>query len=214
MPPIRKIFLFWMVGTSSILLIVAVLFLRKPDPADPAPCGCRREFWQGPRGARLPSPRGTRGAPRRAGVPGDEIAHRCARSSSATAMLAGVSHDFAHHPDPLQARTGADRRQSGNRWDAQGCRRDVRHAGGLPLVCAPATAASRRSRPTWRRRWRNCAAMPSANGHTANGGVSRTSGRDGEGRRRSKTLPRQPRVQCGAATPTRFPSPATAIIVI
>ncbi len=88
-----EIFVFWMVGTSSILLIVAVLVPAQPNQADPAAGGCRRELRQRPRGAQLPSPRGTRGAPRGARVPGDEW--RIERSiEQRTAMLAGVSHDL------------------------------------------------------------------------------------------------------------------------
>ena len=48
----------------------------QPDQADPAAGGCRRKLRQGPRGAELPPPRRARSAPRRAGVPRDEIAHR------------------------------------------------------------------------------------------------------------------------------------------
>ena len=48
----------------------------QPDQADPAAGGRRRKLRQGPRGAELPAPRRARSAPRRAGVPRDEIAHR------------------------------------------------------------------------------------------------------------------------------------------
>ena len=48
----------------------------QPDQADPAAGRRRRKLRQGPRSAELPSPRRPRSAPRRAGLPGDEIAHR------------------------------------------------------------------------------------------------------------------------------------------
>ncbi len=52
-----EIFIFWMLGTSSILLIVAVLVPAQPDQADPAAGGGRRKLRQGPRGAELPPAR-------------------------------------------------------------------------------------------------------------------------------------------------------------
>ena len=71
-----EIFIFWMLGTSSILLIVVGAVPAQPDQADPAAGGRRRKFRQGPRGAELPAARRARGAPRRAGLPRDEGAHR------------------------------------------------------------------------------------------------------------------------------------------
>ena len=107
----------------------------QPDQADPAAGRCRRKLRQGPRGAELPSPRRARSAPRRARLSRDEIAHR-ALDRAAHRDAGRRQPRSAHHPDPLQAGTGADRRQSGSRRHAQGCRRDVRHAGGLSGVRA------------------------------------------------------------------------------
>ena len=86
----------------------------QPDQADPAAGGRRRKLRQGPRGAELPPPRRARGAPRGAGLPGDEGAHR-ALDRAAHRDAGRRQPRSAHHPDPLQARTGADRRQSRDR---------------------------------------------------------------------------------------------------
>ena len=54
-----EIFIFWMLGTSSILLDRRGLVPAQPDQADPAAGRGRRKLWQGARGAKLPSPRRT-----------------------------------------------------------------------------------------------------------------------------------------------------------
>jgi len=88
-----EIFIFWMVGTSSILLIVAVLFLRnqiKPilrlaDAAESFGKGREQPDFR-PRGAR---------EVRRAAQAFYEMKTRIERSiEQRTAMLAGVSHDL------------------------------------------------------------------------------------------------------------------------
>ena len=71
-----EIFLFWMVGHLVDPADRRGAVPAQPDQADPAAGGRRRKFRQGPRGAELPSPRRARSAPRRAGLPRDEIAHR------------------------------------------------------------------------------------------------------------------------------------------
>ena len=156
-----EIFLFWMVGTSSILLIVAVLFLRNQIRPILRLADAAESFGKG-REAPNFRPRGAREV-RRAAQAFLEMKARIERSiEQRTAMLAGVVARSAHHPDPLQARTGADRRQSRR---STAC---ARMSTRCPACWRPiwrsraATAASRRSRPTWRRRWRNCAATPSA----------------------------------------------------
>ena len=71
-----EIFIFWMLGTSSILLIVAVLFLRNQIKPILRLADAAESFGKGreapnfrPRGAREVRQRG-------AGVPGNEGAHR------------------------------------------------------------------------------------------------------------------------------------------
>ena len=78
-----EIFLFWMIGTSVVLLFGRHPVPAQPDPADPAAGGRRGELRQGPRGAELPSARRARGAPRGGGLHRDENAASSARSSSA-----------------------------------------------------------------------------------------------------------------------------------
>ena len=78
------IFLMWMVGTSVVLLTVAILFLRNQIRPDPAAGGSGRRVRQGPaRPAGLPPARRARGAPGGAGVPGDARSHHATTSSSA-----------------------------------------------------------------------------------------------------------------------------------
>ena len=105
-----EIFLLWMVGTSLVLLAVAIAVPAQPDPADPAARRRRRELRQGPRGAGLPAARRARGAPRGARLHRDEDAHR-ARDRAAHRDAGRRVARPAHRPDPLQARTGAARRQ-------------------------------------------------------------------------------------------------------
>ena len=77
----------------------------QPDQADPAAGGRRRKFRQGPRGAELPAPRRAGSPPRGAGIFGNEGAHR-ALDRAAHRDAGRRQPRSAHHPDPLQARTG------------------------------------------------------------------------------------------------------------
>ena len=88
-----EIFLFWMVGTSSILLIVAVLFLRNQIKPILRLADAAESFGKG-REAPNFRPRGAREV-RRAAVAFLEMKSRIERSiEQRTAMLAGVSHDL------------------------------------------------------------------------------------------------------------------------
>ena len=95
-PPIRKSSSFWMLGTSSILLIVAVLFLRK-SRSSLFSCGWRdaaESFGKGREALELPAPRRARSAAR-GNRHSWEMKARIERSiEQRTAMLAGVSHDL------------------------------------------------------------------------------------------------------------------------
>src|SRR6202008_200061 len=97
-----EIFLFWMVGTSSILLIVAVLFLRNQIKPILRLGGAASNFVKGREPPDL--------RPRGQGIHRHEIAHR-ARAREAHRDAGRRQPRFAHHPDPLQARAGTDRRQ-------------------------------------------------------------------------------------------------------
>src|SRR6266700_1954825 len=87
------IFLFWMVGTSSILLIVAVLFLRNQIRPILRLADAAESFGKGREAPNL-RPRGAREV-RRAAQAFLEMKSRIERSiEQRTAMLAGVSHDL------------------------------------------------------------------------------------------------------------------------
>src|SRR6201991_1944210 len=88
-----EIFLFWMVGTSSILLIVAVLFLRNQIRPILRLADAAESFGKG-REAPNFRPRGAREV-RRAAHAFMEMKRRVERTmEQRTAMLAGVSHDL------------------------------------------------------------------------------------------------------------------------
>src|SRR5580704_14568801 len=88
-----EIFLFWMVGTSSILLIVAVLFLRNQIRPILRLADAAESFGKG-REAPDFRPRGAREV-RQAANAFLEMKSRIERSiEQRTAMLAGVSHDL------------------------------------------------------------------------------------------------------------------------
>ena len=121
-----EIFLFWMVGTSSILLIVAVLFLRnqiKPilrlaDAAD--------SFGKG-REAPNFRPRGAREV-RRAAQAFLEMKSRIERAiEQRTAMLAGVSHDLR----TILTRFKLELELIGDSPELEGMRKDVDEMSGM-----------------------------------------------------------------------------------
>src|SRR5437879_8293433 len=88
-----EIFIFWMLGTSSILLIVAVLFLRNQIRPILRLADAAESFGKG---REVPNfrPRGAREV-RRAAQAFVEMKSRIERSiEQRTAMLAGVSHDL------------------------------------------------------------------------------------------------------------------------
>jgi two-component system osmolarity sensor histidine kinase EnvZ len=88
-----QIFLFWMVGTSTILLIVAVLFLRNQVRPILRLADAAESFGKG-REAPNFRPRGAREV-RRAAQAFLEMKARVERTmEQRTAMLAGVSHDL------------------------------------------------------------------------------------------------------------------------
>src|SRR6478609_2239763 len=88
-----EIFIFWMLGTSSILLIVAVLFLRNQIRPILRMADAAESFGKG-REAPNFRPRGAREV-RRAAQAFLEMKARIERSiEQRTAMLAGVSHDL------------------------------------------------------------------------------------------------------------------------
>ena len=138
-----EIFLFWMVGTSLVLLIVAILFLRNQIKPILRLADAAESFGKG---REVPNfrPRGAREVRRaaqafiemkRAHRAHDRAAHRDAGRRVARP---------AHHPDALQARARADRRQPGSR------RHDARMSTRWPACSrpiSPSRAATRGEQP-------------------------------------------------------------------
>ena len=115
-----EIFLFWMLGTSSILLIVAVLFLRNQIRPILRLADAAESFGMG-REAPNFRPRGAREV-RRAAYAFIEMKSRIERSiEQRTAMLAGVSHDLR----TILTRFKLELALTGDTPEADGMRRDV-----------------------------------------------------------------------------------------
>ncbi|RTL48347.1 MAG: HAMP domain-containing protein [Bradyrhizobiaceae bacterium] len=115
-----EIFLFWMVGTSVILLIVAVLFLRNQIKPILRLADAAENFGKG---REVPDfrPRGAREV-RRAAQAFIEMKRRIERSiEQRTAMLAGVSHDLR----TILTRFKLELELIGDSPEVEGMRRDV-----------------------------------------------------------------------------------------
>ena len=123
------IFILWMVGTSVVLLAVAIAVPAQPDPADPAACGRGREPRQGAVD-RVSAERRARGAAGRLCLPRDEAPDR-ARHGAAHHDAERRQPRPAHGADALQAVAGAPGRRARQRGHAQGHRRDGPDARGL-----------------------------------------------------------------------------------
>ncbi|MEA2942201.1 MAG: two-component system, OmpR family, osmolarity sensor histidine kinase EnvZ, partial [Bradyrhizobium sp.] len=121
-----EIFLFWMVGTSSILLIVAVLFLRNQIKPILRLADAAESFGKG-REAPNFHPRGAREV-RRAAQAFIEMKSRIERSiEQRTAMLAGVSHDLR----TILTRFKLELALIGDSPEVDGMRRDVDEMSGM-----------------------------------------------------------------------------------
>ncbi len=121
-----EIFLFWMVGTSSILLIVAVLFLRNQIKPILRLADAAENFGKG-REAPDFRPRGAREV-RRAAQAFMEMKARIERSiEQRTAMLAGVSHDLR----TILTRFKLELALIGDNQELEGMRKDVDEMNGM-----------------------------------------------------------------------------------
>src|SRR5476651_877334 len=121
-----EIFLFWMIGTSSILLIVAVLFLRNQIKPILRLADAAESFGKG-REAPNFRPRGAREV-RRAANAFLEMKSRIERSiEQRTAMLAGVSHDLR----TILTRFKLELALIGDSPEVDGMRRDVDEMSGM-----------------------------------------------------------------------------------
>ncbi|HEY0235589.1 MAG TPA: ATP-binding protein [Afipia sp.] len=121
-----EIFLFWMVGTSVILLIVAVLFLRNQIKPILRLADAAENFGKG-REAPDFRPRGAREV-RRAAQAFMEMKRRIERSiEQRTAMLAGVSHDLR----TILTRFKLELALIGDSSEVEGMRKDVDEMSGM-----------------------------------------------------------------------------------
>ncbi|EAQ35109.1 Signal transduction histidine kinase [Nitrobacter sp. Nb-311A] len=121
-----EIFLFWMLGTSSILLFVAVLFLRNQIKPILRLADAAESFGKG-REAPNFRPRGAREV-RRAAHAFIEMKMRIERSiEQRTAMLAGVSHDLR----TILTRFKLELALIGDSPDVDGMRKDVDEMHGM-----------------------------------------------------------------------------------
>src|ERR1700704_3200918 len=121
-----EIFLFWMVGTSSILLIVSVLFLRNQIKPILRLADAAESFGKG-REAPNFRPRGAREV-RRAAQAFLQMKSRIERSiEQRTAMLAGVSHDLR----TILTRFKLELALIGDSPEVDGMRRDVDEMSGM-----------------------------------------------------------------------------------
>jgi two-component system, OmpR family, osmolarity sensor histidine kinase EnvZ len=121
-----EIFIFWMVGTSSILLIVAVLFLRNQIKPILRLANAAESFGKG---REVPDfrPRGAREV-RAAAVSFMEMKARIERSiEQRTAMLAGVSHDLR----TILTRFKLEMALIGDSPEVEGMRKDVDEMSGM-----------------------------------------------------------------------------------
>ncbi|PZA09496.1 two-component sensor histidine kinase [Rhodopseudomonas palustris] len=115
-----EIFLLWMVGTSTVLLIVAVLFLRNQIRPILRLADAAESFGKG-RDAPNFRPRGAREV-RRAAYAFIEMKARVERSiEQRTAMLAGVSHDLR----TILTRFKLELELIGEAPETEGMRKDV-----------------------------------------------------------------------------------------
>lgn len=121
-----QIFIFWMLGTSSILLIVAVLFLRNQIKPILHLADAAENFGKG-RDAPNFRPRGAREV-RRAAHAFMEMKTRVERSiDQRTTMLAGVSHDLR----TILTRFKLELELIGDSPEAEGMRKDVDEMSGM-----------------------------------------------------------------------------------
>ena len=191
-----EIFLFWMVGTSSILLIVAVLFLRNQIKPILRLADAAESFGKG-REAPNFRPRGAREV-RRAAQAFIEMKSRIERSiEQRTAMLAGVSHDLR----TILTRFKLELALIGDSPEVDGMRRDVDEMSGMleDYLAFARGDSGEQAQPT---------DMAAAAGRTArrcraprprrDRGVSRTAGGHGQAGR-VQALPRQSGIERRAA---------------
>ncbi len=139
-----EIFLLWMVGTSTVLLIVAIAFLRNQIKPILRLADAAESFGKG---REVPNfrPRGAREV-RRAAAAFIEMKTRIERAiEQRTAMLAGVSHDLRTVLTRFKLELALIDDEPRSRGDEEGRRRDGAHAGGLSRLRARRSRRERRA---------------------------------------------------------------------
>ena len=173
-----EIFLLWMVGTSTVLLIVAVLFLRNQIRPILRLADAAESFGKG-RDAPNFKPRGAREV-RRAAYAFIEMKTRVERSiEQRTAMLAGVSHDLR----TILTRFKLELELIGDAPETEGMRKDVDEmAAMLEAYLAFARGDSgERAQPTdMAAALEELRSDAERHGHTRHRVVLRPAGGDGE----------------------------------
>ena len=145
-----EIFLLWMVGTSLVLLVVAILFLRNQIKPILRLADAAESFGKG-RDVPGFKPRGAREV-RRAAQAFIEMKRRVERTmEQRTTMLAGVSHDLR----TILTRFKLELALLGSGPEIDAMKKDVDEMGRMLeaylAFAQAATSASSRRRPTWRR---------------------------------------------------------------
>ncbi len=131
-----EIFLLWMVGTSMVLIGVAIIFLRNQIKPILKLADAAESFGKG-RDVPNFRPRGAREV-RRAAQAFIEMKTRVERAiEQRTAMLAGVSHDLRTVLTRFKLELALIKKKiAGSGGDEEGRRRDGAHAGGLSRLRA------------------------------------------------------------------------------
>ncbi len=130
-----EIFLLWMVGTSAVLLFVAIIFLRNQIKPILKLADAAESFGKG-RDAPNFRPRGAREV-RRAAHAFIEMKTRVERAiEQRTTMLAGVSHDLRTVLTRFKLELALIDPSPGSRGDEKGRRRNGADAGGLSRLRA------------------------------------------------------------------------------
>ena len=129
------IFLVWMAGTSLVLLVVAILFLRNQIRPIQRLADAAERFGKGQEAQNF-RPAGAREV-RRAAHAFLEMKRRIERQiEQRTTMLAGVSHDLRTILTRFKLQLALLWRRTRSRGHATRCRRDATHARRLSRFCS------------------------------------------------------------------------------
>ena len=165
------IFLMWMVGTSVVLLTVAILFLRNQIRPILRLAEAADAFGKGRPVPQDFRPRGAREVRQAAQAfleMRDRIRHHVEQR---TTMLAGVSHDLRTVLTRFKLELALLRRQPGGRGPAAATSTRCSTCSRTTWPSPRATAARRRRRPTSASCWRKCRRRPSTSARRSRSGM-------------------------------------------